>query len=343
MDKSMRLLPCAVFIFCFLTALALGQQTPQQTPSTAAPAAQRKVAITVDDLPGVVPGVIAGTEGMLGALPDLQRINKAIPAILKAHHVPATGFVNEYKLQLPGQRDARAALLQDWIDAGLDLGNHTYSHADFNTTPLVQYEDETIRGEVTTRALLAAVGKRERYFRHPFLNTGITPEAKAAFEAFLAERGYRIAPVTIDASDYEFNDVLWQARKNKDDAMAARAKKEYVEYADTVFDFFEDASRKLFGREIPQVFLMHDNVFNAECLDALLTNLEQRGYKFVSLDEAMADPAYSTPDLFVGPVGISWLERWKVAFGQKPDYERDPDPPAWVSKMFEEIRKARPH
>jgi hypothetical protein len=68
--------------------------------------------------------------------------------------------------------------------------------------------------------------------------------------------------------------------------------------------------------------------------------LEQRGYRFVSLDEALADPAYATPDRFVGTAGISWIDRWRVFFGQKADYEHDPDPPEWVMKKFAEIRKA---
>jgi hypothetical protein len=39
-------------------------------------------------------------------------------------------------------------------------------------------------------------------------------------------------------------------------------------------------------------------------------------------------------------VGISWFYRWKVALGQKPDYESSPDPPQWIQKGFEEARKA---
>ena len=54
----------------------------------------------------------------------------------------------------------------------------------------------------------------------------------------------------------------------------------------------------------------------------------------------LADPAYGTPDRFVGTAGISWIERWRVHFGQKADYEHDPDPPDWVMKRFREIRKA---
>jgi len=292
--------------------------------------------VTVDDLPGAEPG----TDHAVSDLHELQKINRAIPAILKAHHVPAIGFVNEWKLQVEGERDARVALLEDWLDAGLTLGNHTYSHPDFQNTPLAQFEDETIRGEVVTRALLSARGQTEKYFRHPFLDTGPTAELKAAFEAFLKERGYQVAPVTLDCADWMFNDVLGRAEERKDKKLAAKTKREYLEYMDVVFDYFEGISRNLFGREIPEVLLLHDSELNTESLDALLTKIEKRGYRFVSLDVALADPAYATPDKYIGPEGISWLNRWKIAFGQQPDFKHNPDPPKWVMQMSEEFRKA---
>ena len=339
--KKTRVPVPAIYSFLLAALLCSSAAFPNvaslaSVQSSAEKPIQRMVAITVDDLPGAEPG----TDHTIGNLKELEHINRAIPAALRAHHVPGIGFVNEWKLQVDGQRDARAALLEMWLDAGMALGNHTYSHPDFQTTPLDRYEDETIRGEVVTRALMSAAGQKEKYFRHPFLNTGPTAEAKSAFEAFLKERGYRIAPVTVDPSDYMFNDILGESAEKKDKELGEKAKKEYLAYANIVFTYEEQESRNLFQREIPQVLLIHDSDLNAEYLDALLTQLEKRGYKFISLDDALADPAYATPDLFVGGVGISWLTRWKLAFGQKPDYQNSPDPPKWVQEGFERIRSA---
>jgi peptidoglycan-N-acetylglucosamine deacetylase len=321
-------------LFCSAVGLANVRFPAVERVSNQQP--QRMVVITVDDLPGAE----FGTDHAIGNLKELEQINRAIPAALRSHHVPGIGFVNEWKIQVDGQRDARAALLQMWLDAGLTLGNHTYSHVDFKTTPLDQFENDTIRGEVVTRELMAAAGQKEKYFRHPFLNTGPTAEAKSAFEAFLKERGYRVAPVTADPSDYMFNDILGESIEKNDKELAVKAKREYLAFADTVFAYEERESRNLFKREIPQILLVHDSELNAQCLDALLSQLEKRGYKFISLDDALADPAYATPDLFIGGVGISWLMRWKVAFGQKPDFEKSPEPPTWVQQGFEESRRA---
>jgi len=336
MIKSHKLSRCSFLALLFGVTAAVVLASRQGGGVARAGQARRQVAITVDDLPGAIPATPAAS----GELRDLVRYNEAIPAVLKAHHAPAIGFVNEKRLQVAGERDARAALLQRWIDAGFELGNHTYSHANFNQVSLQEMEGETIRGEVITRSLLTSAGKTERYFRYPYLFTGPTQEVKGAFEAFLKSRGYKNAPVTVDNADYMFNDVLCAALAQRDTELVEKTKREYLQFAQTEFDYFEDASRKLFGREIPQVFLMHDNEINTETLDRLLTNLEQRGYQFVTLDAVLADPAYATPDRFVGTAGISWIERWRVFFGQKADYEHDPDPPEWVMKRFREIRKA---
>src|SRR5271155_3703548 len=301
-----------------------------QTPATN----QKSVVLTVDDLPGALPG----NDFAVGDLKNLQKINRGIPAILKSHRAWAVGFVNERKLQVWGERDARAELLQMWLDAGLTLGNHTYEHTDFNAATLQKFEDETIRGEAVTRVLMKAAGQTEKYFRHPYLNTGPTAEAKAAFEQFLKDRNYLIAPVTIEDGDYVFNDVLAQASEKKDKKLEAKAKQGYLDYIDTVFDYFEQDSQTDFNRLVPQVFLVHDNQINLECLDAVLTKLEKRGYKFISLDEALADPAYSTPDLYVGE-GMSWLAKWKKALKMKDEAGKGPDPPKWAEDIFEAMRK----
>src|SRR5437660_9361949 len=175
MNMTDRLAKFCCFILLFGVAAVVWPSSPGAGVARA-DQVRRQVAVTVDDLPGAIPATPAAS----GELRDLVHYNEAIPAVLKAHHAPAIGFVNEKRLQVAGERDARAALLQRWIDAGFELGNHTYTHANFNQVSLQEMEDETIRGEVITRALLTSAGKSERYFRYPYLFTGPTAEVKEA-------------------------------------------------------------------------------------------------------------------------------------------------------------------
>lgn len=86
-----------------------------------------------------------------------------------------------------------------------------------------------------TRALLAEAGRAPRWLRHPFLHTGRSLEVRAAFDAFLAEHGYAVAPVTIDNYDYLFARAFERSALAADSAKAARVADAYVAYMDTVF------------------------------------------------------------------------------------------------------------
>jgi peptidoglycan/xylan/chitin deacetylase (PgdA/CDA1 family) len=126
----------------------------------------RAVAVTFDDLPA--------TRGSLATMED---ITSRLLRTLGAEQVPAIGFVNEIKLfGVSDQTESRIALLEAWLDAGLELGNHTYSHVSIDTVPFEVYKANLIRGETVTRRLLESRGRKLRYFRHPQLRTGPTPE-----------------------------------------------------------------------------------------------------------------------------------------------------------------------
>lgn len=73
----------------------------------------------------------------------------------------ATGSVNEIQIDAP-DRSLRVALLQRWIDAGMDLGNHTYSHLSLNRTLVDTYIADALRDETATAPLLATIGRRKR-------------------------------------------------------------------------------------------------------------------------------------------------------------------------------------
>jgi peptidoglycan/xylan/chitin deacetylase (PgdA/CDA1 family) len=290
----------------------------------AGPPERRAVALTFDDLPFVSRGL--GTA-------EVRRKAEQLLAALQAHHAPAIGFVNEGKLAGPEGPEPGTALLNLWLDAGLPLGNHTYSHISLTTTPLEQYEADVLRGEAVTRKLVEARGLKLRYFRHPFTHTGPTPEIKAAFEAFLQDHGYTVAPFTVEDSDYLFDLVYARALRAGDEALAKRVRTAYLDQLDVAFGFFEGLSRDLFGREIPQILLVHANELNGDVLDEMLHKLEARGYGFVALDQALADEAYRTPDRYVGKFGPSWLHRWSVAKGTPMRLKEEPDPPDWLLQL----------
>ncbi len=269
------------------------------------------VAITFDDLPyAAVPADDADA---------LRAINARLLQHLQNAGVPATGFVNEAKLYRDGQLEAaRVDLLRNWLRAGFELGNHTHSHPSLNRIPLDAFEADLLQGEAITRPLAQAAGQPLRWFRHPFLHLGPSAEVRTAFQAFLTAHGYRIAPVTVNNAEWVFAAAYARALAQGDTDAAQRIGDAYLPYMEAVFVQAEQLALDLFGRPIAHVLVLHANTLNADRFDALAAMLKQRGYRFVSLDEALTDPAYASPVGVSGLEGESWLERWARHAGLRP-------------------------
>ena len=314
-----------------LVAGLMAAMLPQAEPP-AMPRA-RAIAVTFDDLPYVPYGV--------PYFPAAARATTELLRVLKRHKAPAIGFVNEGQLDAGKDRPARVALLQRWIDAGMTLGNHTYSHPDFNQQTIDEFKDQIVRGEPTIRRLMAAHPGRRMFFRHPMTHTGDTQDKKDAIDRYLAERGYTIAPHTIENSDFIFTAIYQRAQTAGDRGLAAKVRQSYIDYTFAATAFAEKVSPEIFGREIAQTLLLHSNGLNADTLDELLTRYASRGYRFITLEEAMADPAYATKDTVVSTFGPTWLWRWSKSLGLNVSFKEDPDPPAWILEAYKRVASTR--
>lgn len=293
----------------------------------------RKVSITIDDLPAV--------SAMEMNAAQITEMNTKLVAALKAERAPAIGFVNEERLYKMGEVDARIGVLSAWLDAGFDLGNHTFSHTSLNQVELKDWEDDVVQGESVTRILLKPRGKRLQYFRHPYLDAGPDLATRRQAEAFLSGRGYRVAPVTIDALDWYFADVYDAGRKKGDEAYQKKIVQAWLAYTGEVIAFDERRSRALLGYEPKQVLLLHDTWMEAEHIAELLTLLKGRGYQFVALSDVLTDAAYAQPDDYISDVGATALTHWAVTRGRMELLEGRPELPRWVRERHEALGLVR--
>jgi peptidoglycan/xylan/chitin deacetylase (PgdA/CDA1 family) len=290
----------------------------------------RQIAITIDDLP-VNYMTDLGVEGW-------ENVTKELLRSLKENAVPAIGFVNMGKLyDKDGSLDKRRlALLNSWLDAGFELGNHTFSHLDLHKTSLLEFIEDLLRDEDILRGLCKDRDRKLEFFRHPLLHTGMSLETKNGLEQFLAGHGYRVAPVTMDNSEWIYARAYDIANSKGDTKLKKRIAAAYLDYMDRVFAYYEDQSRALFGREIRQVLLIHANTLNSEYFDSLAQVLKKRGYAFISLKEALEDEAYTSPDRYTGPAGITWLHRWALSQGKKGDFFKgEPEVDGFVNAIYQ--------
>ncbi len=258
--------------------------------------AGRPLLLTVDDLP-------IGTARFHADPAERQRITGGLLAVLAKHGVKAVAFVVWGNVGGP----ADEALLERWLAAGHELGNHSRSHLDYSRTAAEVYIADVEAGRAGLQAFLDRHGRTVRYFRFPYLREGETTAKLERMRDYLARSGQRTVPVTIDDQDWSFEERWVKARQAGDATARGRVADEYQLALRSEVLAQTEAGDELFSRVTPQVLLLHANEVGAAQWDALFTWIEGRGFRFATADEVMADAAVTTPHHVVsGPGGSQW-------------------------------------
>jgi peptidoglycan/xylan/chitin deacetylase (PgdA/CDA1 family) len=259
----------------------------------------------------------------------MEATNQRLIAGLTRAHISVTGFVIVKTVEQAGAVGQRSIHL--WLNAGFDLGSHSYSHPNFADITTEQMEADIARADATLKPLLASHHRSLQFFRFPYNHTGDTQAKHDAIAAFLKEHGYQVATCTIDTSDYLFAEAYARAVGSKDVVTAARIRREYLSYSATEIEFYAALNRRVLGYEPPQVMLIHDSLLNADSIDDILALFRSRGYGFVSLAEAQRDPAYRIPDTYVTKYGPMWGYRWAKERNAGHLGMNESDPPEWIT------------
>ena len=274
--------------FSALTLLACA--TAPRQPEAAAP----QLAITMDDLPvhAVLP-------------PGDTRTNVAqrILSAFKAAGVPEVyGFTNGFQLEREPGSDT---VLSAWVAAGYPLGNHTWSHRNLDQVSVQEFEAEIVRNEETLRRF--GGGELRRWLRYPYLVEGSDSAKRDSVRAALARRGYRIAAVTMDYSDWQWNEAYARCRAPGKEAGLAALENAYLENVREAASRSRALSRALYGRDVPYVLLTHVGAFNARMMPRILDLYRREGFRFTTLEAAQRDSIYRRdmdPRLPAGPASL---------------------------------------
>lgn len=263
----------------------------------------QSVAFTFDDGP------------KLKATPRLgpEARNAALLAALEKHHVKAALFVT---LGNGADQPEGLALAKAWGEAGHAIGNHTVTHLDLNAkaTTLKQYQDEIQACDAVIRKL---PGYRP-WFRFTFLREGDTPEKREGMKSFLKTKGLRNAYVSLDTSDWRLDSALVAALNAHPDADIAPFRATYLAHLRQRAEAYRDLSRRLFGRDIPQVLLLHHNLINALFLDDAIQLFNSLGWTIIDPGTAFQDFVYTLEPQRPSP-GQSLLISAARSLGYRPD------------------------
>lgn len=277
------LLGCSVlaFVGCAIPARQQQETRPQ-------------LAITMDDLP------------IHGALPEGETrtsVAERIVAAFRAAGVPEVyGFVNGAFVE---REPETGSALTSWTAAGYPLGNHSWSHQNLNQVSAQEFEAEIVRNEATLRRF-GADGDW-RWFRYPYLAEGTDPARRDSVRVLLGRRGYRIAAVTMDFSDWQWNDAYARCRAAGDRQALEGLEFAYLDAVREGIDRSRSLSRALYGRDIPYVLLTHISPFNARMMPRVLELYRAEGFQFTTLADAQQDPVYgqdTDPNQPAGPTSL---------------------------------------
>jgi peptidoglycan-N-acetylglucosamine deacetylase len=200
-----------------------------------------------------------------------------------------------------------SGILKRWSAAGHRIGNHTYSHQPlFGKITPEEFEADILRNEDVLRGYSGF----RKWFRFPALNEGQTRELRDRFRSFLAQHGYRNGAVTIDASDWYYNQRLLARMEAERGFHAARYRQPYLDHIWDRARFYDQLSRDVLGRSVPHTLLIHYNLLNAFFLGDLLAMFRSRGWGIIDAEEAFSDKVFTRqPD--TAPAGQSLI--WALA------------------------------
>ncbi len=264
-----------------------------------------EIAITVDDHP---------SHGK--PAPDLSReqiVSRIAVALKKAGVTKVLGFAN-------GGKPDGDATFKIWRENGHLLGNHTATHPWLAKVTAEAYIDDILANEKHL-----AKYDLQKWFRYPFLAEGDTAEKRRKVREFLAKAGYRVAQVTIDSNDWAFNDPYTRCLELKDTATARKLVATFLLNAETELSRMERLAHRLYGRAVRHILLLHVGSLTSAAMPELLRRYQAGGVKFISLEEASADPLYAEdPDVLMS-YGFGFLNQWadkkKITLPDNPYFD----------------------
>jgi len=254
------------------------------------PARSQSIALTFDDGPDMSDEI-----GMTAA----QR-NEAILAALRAEKIKSVLFVTR-----TDKDERRIALVAEWGLQGHLIGNHTATHPNFgdNNTSLRAFEAELLQCE----AALGTLPGYTKLFRFPYLKEGDTRAKRDGFREFLQSSGYRQGRVSVDTSDWYYSQRL-RARLARDPTADRGAYRDaYLEHLYDRAAYYDGLSRRVLGRSVKHVMLMHHNLINALFLPDVIRMFQDKGWRIIDAADAFADPVYEMqPDILPAGESVLW-------------------------------------
>src|SRR5260370_2829689 len=184
------------------------------------------------------------------------------------------------------------------------IGNHTYVHVPLLGRALPEdFEAGILRAE----GVLRKCSGFRKWFRFPLLKEGQTRDIRDRLRSFLTEHGYRNGAVTIDASDWYYNQRLLDRIKQDPAFDPMRFRQPYLNHIWDRAQYYDNLSLASLGRTVPHTLLVHYNFLNSLFLADVLAMFRAKGWEHIGAGEAFADPVFARlPDTVPAGESLIW-------------------------------------
>ncbi len=231
-----------------------------------------------------------------------QDVNERVMGALAKHRIKSVLFVCGMRVDSASGHELIAA----WDRQGHLIGNHSYSHFNFDRVSVSDFEADALKNE----PLIVSYRHFTRLFRYPAFKEGDTAEKRDEMRHFLQEHGYRIGRATIDASDWAISARLEKRLKQNPAADPSGYRDFFLEHIWQRAQFYQSLAQRVLTRPVRHTLLLHHNALNALFVDDLIAMFAARGWQPVDAEYAYRDPVYDRQPKSL-PAGESLI--WALA------------------------------
>jgi peptidoglycan-N-acetylglucosamine deacetylase len=279
------------------------------------PHSPRRLALSFDDAPTGDSLLMSGFE----------RTSLLIESLARCGAPAAMFFASLSGVEAKSDGELR---LNCYVRAGHTLANHGHAHLALSATPISDYLSDLERAA----ELLHGFDGVAPFFRHPYLDEGLSRTTHREIDSALMRLGLRRGHVTVKTYDFYVQQLLDEAlaRGTSVDFESIRAA--YVELIIGCVEFYDDLAIKVIGRSPAHVLLLHENDLAALFIAALVAELSSRGWDIVPAAQAYDDPMfYMDPETVFRNQGLiaalahaaGWKPRHLVPIEEEEDYILD--------------------
>ncbi len=247
--------------------------------------------------------------------PTAPHINQQILAHLKNKNIQSIIFPSYIKIGDNAGKD----LIRQWDKHGHIVGNHSAFHENLNK-PEVLAKDY-IKSIRINELVFRDLKNYRKIFRYPYLKEGNNIAKRDQVQNWLKQNHYQHGGVSIDASDWFYNQKYLAYLKAGKTSHIKRLKRAYIDHLLDRAEYYDSLALQTLQHSPQHVLLLHTNAINGQFLGEIILALESKGWKIINATDAYTNPLYKNFSSNI-PAGESII--WSIAKSQNIENLRYP-------------------